>query len=91
MAVVIEILTQIIIVPKTLMGTSHREFIEQWKNLEDICLHSMSDNIMVAIPSAAFTYWKVIRETEISAVASSLKRPRIKVMDFQGTGIRLIL
>lgn len=74
MAVVIEILTQIIIVLKTLMGTGHREFIELWKNLEDICLLSMSDNIMVATLSAAFMYWKVTREMEISAVVSSLKR-----------------
>lgn len=74
MAVVIEILTQIIIVLKTLMGIGQREFIELWKNLADICLLSMSGNIMVAILSAAFMFWKVIKEMEILAVDSSLKR-----------------
>lgn len=74
MAVVIEILTQIIIVLKTLMGTGHREFIELWKNLEDICLPSMSDNIMEAILWAASMSWKVTREMEISVVVFSLKR-----------------
>lgn len=73
------------------MGIGQREFIELWKNLADICLLSMSGNIMVAILSAAFMFWKVIKEMEILAVDSSLKRSLIKVKVFQETGIHLIL